>query len=168
VRYPRVTITADMLREARAWAPRVKIQRTVASRIDALTGVLGEMAFAQFLFADWRRHQLGANKGKADFDTLEVKASAFPFSPKLHLLVREDYARSRKPLCYVQVIIDISARALDVPAGTQAVLCGYATCEEVDAAPLKDFGSKFGGDGGYRCHYLPVLRLHPIEDLRLI
>ena len=168
MRYPRVTITGEMLREASAWAQRVKMQRTVTSPIDALVGVLGEMAFAQYLFDDWHRHQLGANKGKADFDTIEVKASAFPFSPRLHLLVREDYAHSRKPMCYVQVIIDVASQTRDVPVNTEAVLCGYATAAEVDAAPLKDFGSKLGGRGGYRCHYVPLMRLHPIADLRLI
>ena len=171
VRYPRVTITADMLSEARVWARRVEMQRTKTSSIDALVGVLGEISFAEFLFGDWHKHQLGANKGKADFDTIEVKASAFPFSSRLHLLVREDYAHSRKPMCYVQVILDVPSESRDVQVNTNAVLCGYATAAEVDAAPLKDFGSKLGGrgsHGGYRCRYIPLTQLHPIQELRLV
>lgn len=166
--YPRIFITDEMLGDADAWARRVAMRRTRTSSLDALAGVLGEMAFAQYLFGDWRKHQLGTNKGKADFDTIEVKTSAFPFSSRLHLLVREDYARNRKPLCYVQIVIDLPTISTSVPANTPAILCGYATADEVDVAPLKDFGSKFGGVGGYRCRYIPLRQLHPVSKLRLV
>jgi hypothetical protein len=165
---PRILINADMLHDADAWAKRVAMRRTKASPIDALAGVLGEMIFAQYLFGNWRKHQLGANKGKSDFGTIEVKTSATPFSPRLHLLVREDYARKRKPLCTVQIVVDVARDARQIPINTFAMLCGYATSAEIDAAPLKDFGSKFGGDGGYRCHYIPISQLHPIGELRLV
>jgi hypothetical protein len=158
-----------MMAEAQLFAREVAMRRTKASRVDALAGVLGEMAFAQFLYGDWRRHELRTNKGKADFDTLEIKASAFPFSTRLHLLVREDYAERRKPLCTVQIVLNVNdARAGDIPIGTPAILCGFATSEEIDAAPLKDFGSKLGGAGGYRCRYIPISRLHPMSELKLL
>jgi hypothetical protein len=167
--YPRITIGEEMLDAARPLARAVAIRRTKASPMDALVGVMGEFVFAQYLFGDWRRHQLGANKGKADFDTIEIKASAFPFTTRLHLLVREDYANKRKPLCYVQIVFDVaSPQAKDIPPGAQAVLCGFATADEVDRAPLRDFGSKFGGAGGYRCRYIPLKQLHPMAELRLI
>lgn len=169
MRYPCVIITDEVLAAARPLARQVAMRRTRASPIDALAGVLGEMAFAQYLYGDWRRHELRTNKGKADFDTIEVKASAFPFSTKLHLLVREDYADRRKPLCTVQIVIDVpDAHAGDIAAGTRAVLCGFATAEEIDAAPLKDFGSKLGGAGGYRCRYIPLSKLHPVTALKLL
>lgn len=166
MKFPRVTVTEEMMGEARSLAREVAMRRTKASAVDALAGVLGEMAFAQFLYGDWRRHELRSNKGKADFGTIEVKTSAFPFSMKLHLLVREDYAQKRKPLCTVQIVLDMKdARAGDIPIGTQAVLCGFATSDEIDAAPLKDFGSKLGGAGGYRCRYIPITKLHPMTEL---
>ncbi len=169
MRYPRVTITEEMLASARLLAKEVEMQRTKASAVDALAGVLGEMAFAQFLHADWRRHELRTNKGKPDFGEIEIKASAFPFSTRLHLLVREDYARKRKPLCTVQIVLNVEdRRAVDIPAGTQAILCGFATSDEIDAAPLKDFGAKQGGAGGYRCHYIPITQLHPMDELRVV
>jgi hypothetical protein len=167
--YPSVTITAEMLAEARTLAREVSMRRTKASPVDALAGVLGEMAFAQYLYGDWRRHELRTNKGKADFDTIEVKASAFPFSTRLHLLVREDYAAKRKPLCTVQIVLDVKdAHAGDIPIGTQAILCGFATSEEIDAAPLKDFGSKQGSAGGYRCRYIAIGNLHPVSALKRV
>jgi len=169
MRYSRVTISDEMMAEARPLAKMVAMKRTKASSVDALAGVLGEMTFAQFLYGDWRRHELRTNKGKADFDTIEVKASAFPFSTHLHLLVREDYAQKRKPLCTVQIILDVKdPHAGDIPINTNAVLCGFATSEEIDAAPLKDFGSKLGGAGGYLCRYIPITKLHPMSELRLL
>lgn len=168
-RYPHVIVTSEMLSAARPLAQAVAMRRTKTSLIDALAGVLGEMAFAQYLYGDWRRHELLTNKGKADFDTIEVKASAFPFSTRLHLLVREDYAERRKPLCTVQIVLNVKdARAGDIPIDTHAVLCGFATSAEIDAAPLKDFGSKLGGAGGYRCRYIPITKLHPMSELSLL
>ncbi len=169
MKYPRITISDEMIAAARPLSREVAMRRTKASAVDALAGVLGEMAFAQYLYSDWRRHELLTNKGRADFDTIEVKASAFPFSTRLHLLVREDYAAKRKPLCTVQIVLDVKdARAGDIPAGTFAILCGYATSDEIDAAPMKDFGSKLGGAGGYRCRYIPISKLHPMSELSLV
>lgn len=167
--HPRIVVTDELLRAAEPLAREARIRRTKASPVDALTGVLGEMVFAQYLFGDWRRHQIRTNRGKADFDTIEIKASAYPFHGGLHLLVREDYASKRKPLCYVQIIFDVASReANDIPANTPAVLCGFATWQEVDRAPRKDFGSKLGDKGGYRCRYIPVRQLHPMNELRLV
>ena len=165
--YPYIIITKEMLDEARQLIPQTKVERTVASKIDTLTGHLGEFAFAQFFFGDWKKHRVGKNKGETDFDNIEIKTSAFPFSEKLNLLVREDYARKRKPKFYVQLIIDVaSAKADAIPEGTRVYLCGYTTAEEVDKAPLKDFGSKLGSEGGYKCHYIPITKLKPVRELQ--
>ncbi len=163
--YPFVIITKKMIGEAERLIPATKVHRTVASHIDTLAGHLGEFAFAQYQFHDWRRHRVGRNKGEEDFPNVEIKTSAFPFSERLHLLVREDYARKRKPAFYIQIIIDIeSPDANTIRPHTKAILCGFATAEEVDAAPLKDFGSKLGGKGGYRCHYIALKKLHPMRE----
>jgi len=165
--YPAVIITQEMLDEANRLIPATKVERTIASKIDTLTGHLGEFVVAQFLFGNWRQHRVGKNKGETDFSDIEVKTSAFPFSESLHLLVREDYAKKRKPKFYVQVVLDVdSETATTLSPHTKALLCGYATAEEVDAAPLKDFGTKFGNNGGYRCHYIPITRLHHIQKLK--
>lgn len=147
---PCVTITEEMLREAKSLVPHTKIQRTIASRIDTLTGHLGEFVFAEYMFGDWRKNFVGKNKGQSDFGDFEIKTSAFPYHPKLNLLVREDYAKKRKPKFYVQIIIDVASRSAEtISAGTKAFICGYATYTEVDMAPLKDFGSKLAEKGGY-------------------
>lgn len=162
-----IHITQDMLDAAHALAPRVAVARTKASPIDTLVGILGELAFAQYWLGDWRRHRVGRNKGQPDLPDIEVKASARPYHERLHLLVREDYALKRKPRFYVQIIINVAApNVTAIPPGTQALLCGFATAEEVDAAPADDYGSKFGGAGGYRCRHIALTQLHPIEQLR--
>ncbi len=164
--YPCIIITQPMLDEAVRLIPQTKVERTIASKIDTLTGHLGEFVFAQYLFGDWKKHRVGKNKGDTDFEKIEIKTSAFPFNNKLNLLVREDYARRRKPDYYVQIILDVdSAKAETIPVNTRAYLCGFATSAEIDNAPMKDFGSKLGAEGGYRCRYIPVTKLKPVTDL---
>lgn len=164
---PCIRISEEMLQASQALVELVRVNRTIASPFDTQAGILGEMAFAQWYYGDWRRHQVGANKGQSDFGELEVKTSAFPFSGRLHLLVREDYARKRKPRFYVQLILDLPHRdQKKLIPGLGIYVCGYATAAEVDAAPLKDFGSKHGGEGGYKCHYLPISKLRPVKELR--
>ena len=165
-KYPQIIITKEMLDEANRLIPQTKVDRTVASKIDTLTGHLGEYVFAQFMFGDWRKNFVGKNKGQSDFGDFEIKTSAFPFNEKLNLLVREDYARKRKPKFYVQIIIDVASHLADsIPENTRAYLCGYATCEEVDQAPLKDFGSKLGATGGYQCHFISIKNLKSVTAL---
>ena len=122
------------------------------------------MVWAQYRYGDWHVHNLEDNKGKIDYTDVEIKTSAFPFNHKLHLLVREDYAKKRKPRRYVLIIIDLPSPKASITAGVSAYVCGFATAREVDTAPLKDFGSKFGKEGGYRCHYIGIDRLHPITE----
>jgi hypothetical protein len=162
-----IPITAEMVHEAQQIAPRVAVARTKASPIDDLAGVLGEMTFAQYWLGDWHQHRVGRNKGQPDFPDIEVKASAYPYRESLHLLVRQSYALERKPRFYVQVVINVAEpHVTDIAPETLALICGFATTQEVDAAPLRDFGSKYGGDGGYRCRHIVLTKLHPIERLR--
>jgi hypothetical protein len=164
--YPAITITHEMIYEAKRLIPCTKVNRTIASKIDTLTGHLGEFAFAEYFYGDWKKHRVGSNRGETDFKDIEIKTSSFPFSEKLNLLVRQDYAKKRKPCFYIQVIIDVKSRnAEDICEGTLAYLCGFASSEEVDKAPLRDFGSKFGSPGGYKCHYISINDLHPMDDL---
>jgi hypothetical protein len=163
--YPIIIITQEMLDEAQRLIPLTKVYRTVASKIDTLTGHLGEFVFAEYFYGDWKKHCVGKNRGTVDFEDIEIKTSAFPFSEKLNLLVREDYAKKRKPPFYIQVIIDVhSKKAENIGEGTRAYLCGFASAEEIDKAPKHDFGSKFGGKGGYKCHYINIKDLHPMEE----
>lgn len=158
-----------MIQEAERLVPLARVNRTIASKIDTLTGHLGEFIFAQFMYGDWKKNNVGNNKGQSDFEGFEIKTSAFPFNSRLNLLVREDYAKRRKPAYYVQIIIDVpDATASEIIPGAHAYLCGFATATQVDEAPLKDFGSKLGKKGGYRCHYIPITKLQPIELLKSI
>lgn len=163
--YVDIPITGEMIEAARDAIVETAVPRTVASPVDTLAGLVGELVFAEWFLGDWRRHGLGNTRGRPDFlDRIEVKTSAFPFRRSLNLLVREDYAESRKPDCYVQVIIDTPRRDVaTIEPGWICRICGWATAAEVDAAPLKDFGRKGGGPGGYRCRYISIRRLKPME-----
>lgn len=163
--YIDIPITDEMLATAQATVDRVRVNRTVASPYDTLAGILGEMAVADWFLGDWHLHDLVGTKGRPHIlDRIEVKTSAFPFRDTLNLLVREDYAAARRPECYVQVIIDIPVpNAKTIDAGTTCRISGWATADEVDAAPLRDFGAKGGGRGGYRCRYIPIRSLRDMD-----
>lgn len=152
-----VPITTEMVNEAKRLAPFVKINRTCTSKDDSVTGLLGEFVWFQFRYGDWKKHSALKNKGKVDDKEVEVKTSEFPLNPYLNLLIREEYKEERKPPFYVQVIVDNNK--------TQGHICGFATNAEVENADKKDFGSKFGGKGGYECYYIPILKLHPIMEI---
>lgn len=165
--YPTIRITEEMIDAAKNLEASVKVNRTVASEIDTLTGILGEFVFAQYFYSDWRKNRVGSNKGDVNFTDIEIKTSAFPFSERLNLLVREDYAQIRKPPFYVQIIISVDdPKASSINPGTTAYVCGYASAIDVDAAPLRDFGSKFGNDGGYKCHHIKITNLKPMSTFR--
>ena len=165
-KYPAIAITEEMINEAIRLIPATKVNRTIASKIDTLTGHLGEFVFAEFLHKNWKMHRVGHNKGQSDFERIEVKTSAFPFNDRLNLLVREDYAQKRKPAFYIQIVIDVpDAKATGILPGSMAYLCGYATSAEIDQAPLRDFGSKLGDKGGYRCHYINIKHLKGMDTL---
>lgn len=152
-----IQISTEMLNEAKKLAPSGKINRTCTSKDDSLIGLLGEFVWFQFRYGDWKKRLTSSNKGKIDDKEVEVKTSEFHLNPHLNLLVREDYKEKRKPPFYVQVIIDNHK--------TRGHICGFATNIEIEEARKKDFGSKFGGKGGYECYYLPILKLHPIMKI---
>ncbi len=163
--YIDIAISANMLRIAKAAVPEICVLRTIASPIDTLVGLIGELAFAEWFMASWRLHDFLATKGKADFrDSIEIKTSAYPFRDTLNLLVRQDYAESRKPDCYVQVIINTPQKYVaDLETGWICRISGWANSDEVDNAPLRDFGKKGGGNAGYLCHYIPIKNLRPMN-----
>ena len=165
--YDYIIISKEMIDEAKKLEKEVKVNRTIASKIDTLTGILGEFAFAQYLYGDWKKNRVGDNKGDVNFIDIEIKTSAFPFRDTLNLLVREDYANKRKPPFYVQIIIDVSdSKADEIGENTKAYIAGWATASEVDAAPKKDFGSKLSKFGGYNYFYIQIKNLHPMSNFK--
>lgn len=163
--FPYIILTEEMIDSAKMQVGQVKVNRTIASKIDTLTGILGEYSFAEYFYGDWRKNRVGKNKGDVNFHNIEIKTSSFPFNNNLHLLVREDYADKRKPPFYIQIIIDVeSPNANIITPGTKTFICGFASASEVDSAPKRDFGSKFGGAGNYKCHYIKITALHPMSQ----
>jgi len=167
-RYPIIILTKEMINYAKSFIHHVEVKRTVASPHDTLIGILGELVYAKYTTGDFRNNNILTNKGQVDFDGVEVKTSAFLFSENLHLLVREDYALKRKPKFYVQIILDVDIVSTDkINPGIKAILSGFATSEEVDNSPKKDWGSKFGKAAGYLCHGIMVSDLHPMKSLKI-
>lgn len=161
-----IPITAAMLAEADAKRLALRIARTRTSEIDTLTGAVGELAFAQWFLGDWQAFRLARSAGREDFgNRIEVKASTFPFSPRLNLLVREDYAEARRPQAYVQVIIDAPTReARAILPGWKARIAGWASAEDLDKALLRNMGAKAGRSSDYRCRALPLAQLRPMAS----
>ena len=165
--YPYIIISEEMIENAKNFISDVKVNRTIASKIDTLTGILGEFAFAQFMYGDWRKNNVGENKGEIDFDNIEIKTSAFPFRDTLNLLVREDYAKKRKPPFYVQIIIDVYSKQADsISTGTKAYISGWATHKDIENAPKRDFGSKLSRFGGYKCYYIMIKNLNKMATFK--
>lgn len=158
-----------MIEDAFDRSGSLKVNRTTTSQFDTVYGILGEYCFAQWYLGDWKFHRNVNTKGQVDFFGLvEIKTSAFPFSEKLNLLVREDYAEKRKPNFYVQTIINLPDRwHTKIEDGMECILTGFETSANLEKAPLRDFGSKFGGHGGYRCRYIPISHLRPMDELKI-
>jgi hypothetical protein len=163
--YPHILITQEMIDAAKSVEGEVTVNRTKCSKNDTLVGIIGEYVFAQYYLGDWKQNTVGSNKGKIDFGDIEIKTSAFPFSERLNLLVREDYALKRQPKYYVQLIIDTPVKGdCDIEAGMKVYICGYATHGELISADKRDFGNKSGyGKGGYSCFFIPVTKLQEFK-----
>ena len=168
--YPIIQISEEMISYSKRAIPSVQVHRTRTSPYDTLGGLLGELAFAEWYMGDWKNHDVYGTKGKADFfGEIEIKTSIFPFSDRLNLLVREDYANKRKPKFYIQIIIDIENRnQREIYPGTNAILAGFVDSNKVDKAPLKDFGSKFSNRGGYKCRHISIKNLEPMSKFKSV
>lgn len=53
--YDYIIISKEMIDNAKKLEIEVKVNRTIASKIDTLTGILGEFAFAQYMYGDWKK-----------------------------------------------------------------------------------------------------------------
>lgn len=157
-------LTDEMIRAADALVPKVRVHRTRTSAVDTLGGALGEFAFCEWFTGSWENHEVGSNKGKADFRGLvEVKTSVFPFREKLNLVIREDYGAKFKPL-YVQIIIDVAdKREKRIHDGIRAVLCGFATHEQATAKPAAHMNMPFGMTP-YKAFTTPIGELSPMSE----
>jgi hypothetical protein len=170
MKYIDISITEEMLRYAHEISEDVKLNRTVASPIDTLTGLIGEFAFGQWFLGDWKNHDVLVTKGKADFDDrIEIKTSAFLFSKNLNLLVRKDYAEKRRLDFYVQVMIETPDRQTrTLKPGWNCRISGWATSDDVNAAHFRKFCVKDGGRGGYQYRYIPIRHLNSMNTFPIV
>ncbi len=162
-----VKITADHLAAAERLVPHNGIARTKVSAVDTLGGILGELVFAEWLTGDWRNHEVGSNKGRADLmGLLEVKTSVYPYSERLNLVIREDYGAKFKPV-YVQLIVDIPDKANKaITAGLPVIICGFATHAEAVSRPPRALPMGQGRETPFKVFTTPITRLRPMAEFR--
>ena len=159
---PRVMITQEMLDVANDLVNEVQVHRTRTSPVDTLSGIIGEFAFAEWFYGDWRNNEVGDTIGRPDFeDRIEVKTSVFPLSSRLNLPIREDYARSRQPDYYIWCCIDVPSKyEKEISPGREVAVVGWATGEDAHSAPLRNMGWV----RSYRCYLTPVPDLLPMAE----
>jgi hypothetical protein len=162
---PRITITEKIIDAALAIERNVQVHRTRTSPVDTLSGIIGEFAFAEWYYGDWRQNEVGETQGSPDFEgRIEVKTSVFPLSERLNLPIREDYAKARTPDYYVWCCIDVPSRSdKRILPGREVAIVGWATGEEAHNAPLMNMGWV----GSYKCHLTPVPDLHSMDKFSI-
>lgn len=164
---PIVQITAEHIEAAKALVPNNQVHRTRVSPVDTLGGIIGEFIFAQWLTGDWRNHEVGTNKGKADLmGLIEVKTSIYPFKETLNLVIREDYGAKFKDV-YVQNIINVADgyNKVILP-GTEAIICGYASHEQATSNPAQPMTMRGGMKTPYKVFTVPLRQLQPMDNFR--
>ena len=164
---PVVEITAAMLEAAGALVHETQVKRTRVSPVDTLGGILGEFAFAHWLTGDWRKNEVGSNRGKADlFGLIEIKTSIYPFRESLNLVIREDYGAKFKDV-YVQNIINVAdAYRKDIVPGTQVIICGFATHAQATSKPAEPMTMKGGARTPYGVFKMPISSLQPMAGFK--
>lgn len=164
---PVIAITAEHIEAAQALVAANQVHRTKVSPVDTLGGILGEFIFAQWLTGDWRNHEVGRNKGKADLlGLIEVKTSIYPFRETLNLVIREDYGAKFKDI-YVQNIINVAdSRRKEIAPGTQVIICGFTTHDHATARPARPLMMRGGMATPYKVFTVPISDLQPMGDFK--
>jgi hypothetical protein len=127
------------------------------SRAKQLRGVLGEMAYAQAAFNDWRR-QGEIRMNQADFGLVDVKTSRHHPHRELATLnlIESESSPGTEPPCYaiyVQAFVDLNTRV--------AYLAGWCTGSELRSGGKSPIPKGNGALGYMR----PVSKLHPMSTL---
>ena len=159
-----IPITKEMLDYAKSLERTMQMNRTKASEVDTLTGLMGELIFAEYWYGNFKvgnqYENLVKNFGQPDFEgRFEVKASCFPFSMDLNLLIREDYAKKRTPPFYIQILFDTDKK--EITTDTEAMIIGYKDGELAHNGELKEMR----GVEGFKCYHTKFSDLDPIEDI---
>lgn len=158
-----IKITDEIMTLAEKWIPQTKVLRNQASDYDTLIGNIGEIIFAEYFYNDYRKHNLGRNKGETDFPFIEVKTSAHPFNAQLNLMVRREYT-IRNPPFYVQLIINVNQKHAKPQIQNSVYIFGWATHDElISKGKIRVQYSK---DGSYETYTLGYPLLHEMFSFR--
>ena len=158
----RVRVSDEMMTTAKDWAKKIQrldseagFKETFEGRHIGweMAGLVGHLAAGEYLFGDWRKalESIEAGPTAADFmfqgQALDVKTAGG--ENDRFLLVPVAKFMKRHPHVYI---------GAQLKAHREVWIWGYATCEDIASAPVKDFGQA-------PAHYIALRSLRPIDDL---
>lgn len=157
-----VRITDEIMNATEEWAAKIQridsetgFKESFARRDIAWerAGVLGHLAAAEYLFGDWRKavKSIEAGVDAADFvfkgQRFDVKTARL----ETHKMLLVPVAKFQKRRHHVYI-------GAQLKGPREVWIWGYATREEVASAPVENFGQALA-------HYIPLRRLHRMDDL---
>lgn len=161
---PWVIITEELLEEAKSLIPRIQLHNERANDFDALTGTIGELAFAQWIYGDFRKHTVGRNFGKSDFEGIEVKTSLHTLTRNRHLIAKASYVEARPAAFYVQCFVNSSTPRRGPLVGDTVFIAGWLTKDQLLKLGREHWEiTREGKPTGIRTLRVPLPRLNPME-----
>lgn len=164
---PWMIITEELLQEAKSLIPKIQLHNERANEFDALTGTIGELAFAEWLYGDFRKHTVGRNFGKADFKGIEIKTSLHTLTNSRHLIAKASYVESRPAAFYVQCFCNSSTPRRGPLVGDTVFIAGWLAKDELLKLGREHWEvTRDGEQTGIRTLRVPLPRLNPMGQFR--
>lgn len=164
---PWVVITEELFQEAKRLIPQIQLQNDRANEFDALTGTVGELAFAQWFYGDFRSHSVGRNFGKSDFEGIEVKTSLHTLTSARHLIAKASYVETRPAAFYVQCFCNSSTPRRGPLIGDTVFVAGWLAKEQLLNLGRENWEvTRDGENTGIRTLRVPLPRLNPMEEFK--
>jgi hypothetical protein len=164
---PWVIITEEMFEEAESLIPKIQLHNQRANSFDSFTGTIGELAFAKWLFEDFRNHNVGKNFGKSDFPGIEIKTSLATMSDSRHLIAKANYVESRPAEYYIQCFINSSTPQRGPLIGDTVFIAGWLTKGKLLEYAQEHWEiTRKGEETGIRTLRVPLPFLEPMDTFR--
>jgi len=163
---PFLVITQQILEEANKHLATIQLHNDRANLYDSLTGSIGEIAFAQWMFKDLHAHNLGKNFGNGDFDEIEIKTSLTLFNHRRHLVAKESYVRDHPSTIYVQCFISSRTPWRGPLLGDTVFIAGWTDHQTLISHGFRcNETTRSGKNTGIKTFRLPLSKLQPMHSL---
>lgn len=164
---PWFVITEEIFKEAKALVPLIQLQNDRANEFDALTGTIGELVFAEWLFGDFHKHAVGSNFGDSDFKGIEIKTSLTALTRRKHLIAKANYVEARPTDFYVQCFIHSTTPKRGPLVGDTVFLAGWLDKDQLLQSGKEHLEvTREGLETGIRTIRVPLPDLNPMQDFR--